>query len=81
MGEIFDPPDLAELRALTTTGEFTGDIRRCPGSPTVALLDSDGDFSQEMSWPPWRLPVAIGVQGRSGSRGRSPLGVRHTLPR
>ncbi|KOV61696.1 hypothetical protein [Streptomyces sp. MMG1121] len=58
VGEIFDPAALARLRDLTTTGEFTGDICRCPGSPTVALLDTDAEFiaagslhgDRDMSW-------------------------------
>ncbi|GGN75746.1 hypothetical protein GCM10011579_056100 [Streptomyces albiflavescens] len=44
LGEVFDRDGLAELRALTTTGEFLNDICRCHGSLTVALLDADGEF-------------------------------------
>ncbi|MGW1164985.1 hypothetical protein [Streptomyces sp. NPDC002550] len=43
-GEVLAPQELTELRALTTTGEFTGDICRRPGSPTIALLDAAGEF-------------------------------------
>ena len=43
-GEVFDPGDVAELWALTTTGEFADDICRCPGSVTIALLDAEGEF-------------------------------------
>ncbi|MES9525371.1 hypothetical protein [Streptomyces capoamus] len=42
LGEIFDDAALGELRGLATEGEFTGDICRCPGSLTVALLDAHG---------------------------------------
>ncbi|MET7697138.1 hypothetical protein [Streptomyces sp. NPDC005485] len=44
LGDVFDPDDLAELRALTTGGDFMNDICRCHGSLTVALLDADGEF-------------------------------------
>ncbi|MFF4550275.1 hypothetical protein ACFY1J_39710 [Streptomyces sp. NPDC001406] len=44
LAEIYDDDTLAELRALTTTGDFTGDICRCHGSLTVALLDAHGEF-------------------------------------
>lgn len=43
-GEVFDPEDVAELRALTTTGEFANDICRCHGSVTIALLDAECEF-------------------------------------
>ncbi|WP_262059025.1 hypothetical protein [Streptomyces sp. STR69] len=43
-GEVFDPEDVAELRALTTTGEFANDICRCHGSVTIALLDAEAEF-------------------------------------
>ncbi|MGW3175651.1 hypothetical protein [Streptomyces sp. NPDC001153] len=57
-GEVLAPQELTELRALTTTGEFTGDICRRPGSPTIALLDAAGEFigagslhgGQDISW-------------------------------
>ncbi|MGW1803665.1 hypothetical protein [Streptomyces sp. NPDC002078] len=42
--EVFAPEELTELRAPTTTGEFTRDICRCPGSPTIALLDAAAEF-------------------------------------
>ncbi|UXY30092.1 hypothetical protein [Streptomyces sp. HUAS TT20] len=42
--EIYDDDALAELCVLTTTGDFTGDICRCLGSLTVALLDAEGEF-------------------------------------
>ncbi|MEU6090335.1 hypothetical protein ABZ865_26720 [Streptomyces sp. NPDC047085] len=45
LGELFAPADLTRLRALTTSGEFTGDICRCHGGLTVALLDVDGEFT------------------------------------
>ncbi|MFJ9631201.1 hypothetical protein ACIRU8_26165 [Streptomyces sp. NPDC101175] len=44
MGEVFDADDLAELRTLTTTGEFVDDICRCFGGVTVAPLDAEGEF-------------------------------------
>lgn len=44
IGEVFDAEDLAELRALTTTGTFIDDICRCFGSVTIALLDAEGEF-------------------------------------
>ncbi|MGH1554515.1 hypothetical protein ACRAWF_29030 [Streptomyces sp. L7] len=44
IGEVFDPEELAELRTLTTTGEFADDICRCHGSVTIALLDAEGEF-------------------------------------
>lgn len=44
IGEVFDAEGLAELRALTTTGEFVDDICRCFGSVTIALLDAEGEF-------------------------------------
>ncbi|MFE0514768.1 hypothetical protein [Streptomyces sp. NPDC058964] len=44
LAEIYDDGTLAELRALTTTGDFSGDICRCHGSLTVALLDAHGEF-------------------------------------
>ncbi|GAB7104620.1 hypothetical protein JCM4814A_29340 [Streptomyces phaeofaciens JCM 4814] len=44
LAEVYDDDALAELRELTTTGAFTGDICRCFGSLTVALLDARGDF-------------------------------------
>lgn len=43
-GEVFAPEDLAELRALTTTGAFADDVCRCHGGPTIALLDAEGEF-------------------------------------
>ena len=43
-GEVFDSENVAELRALTTTGEFIDDICRCHGSMTIALLDTEGEF-------------------------------------
>ncbi|WP_043680197.1 hypothetical protein [Streptomyces xylophagus] len=43
-GEVFDPEGVAELRALTTTGEFSNGICRCHGSVTIALLDAEGEF-------------------------------------
>ncbi|MFJ9820550.1 hypothetical protein ACIRU3_35820 [Streptomyces sp. NPDC101151] len=45
LGELFDPDGLARLRALTTAGEFAGDICRCHGSLTVALLDAECEFT------------------------------------
>jgi len=44
LAEVYDDDALTELRELTTSGEFTGDICRCFGSLTVALLDARGDF-------------------------------------
>ncbi|MCX5237799.1 hypothetical protein [Streptomyces prunicolor] len=44
IGEVFDAEDLAELRVLTTTGEFANDICRCFGSVTIALLDAEAEF-------------------------------------
>ncbi|MFF3908675.1 hypothetical protein ACFYZJ_22420 [Streptomyces sp. NPDC001848] len=44
LGAVFDSDDLAELRALTTTGDFLDDIYRCRGSGTVALPDAEGEF-------------------------------------
>ncbi|MFB7337278.1 hypothetical protein FNH09_31775 [Streptomyces adustus] len=44
LAEVYDDDALAELRELTTSGAFTGDICRCHGSLTVALLDAGGDF-------------------------------------
>ena len=44
LGEVFDSADLAELRSLTTAGEFQDDICRCHGSVTIALLDMDCEF-------------------------------------
>ncbi|WP_329334415.1 hypothetical protein OG866_13115 [Streptomyces sp. NBC_00663] len=44
LGEVFDPADLAELRALSTTGTFLDDRCRCHGSLTIALLDTDAEF-------------------------------------
>lgn len=44
LGEVFGSEDLAELRALTTTGTFTDDICRCHGSVTIALLDAECEF-------------------------------------
>ncbi|WP_406454247.1 hypothetical protein OH768_16245 [Streptomyces sp. NBC_01622] len=44
IGEVFDAEDLAELRALITTGTFIDDICRCFGSVTIALLDAEGEF-------------------------------------
>ncbi|MFF4255981.1 hypothetical protein ACFY1L_32715 [Streptomyces sp. NPDC001663] len=43
-GEVFDPEALAELRSLTTAGEFADDICRCHGGLTIALLDAEGEF-------------------------------------
>jgi hypothetical protein len=43
-GELLAPEALAELRELTTTGEYRDGICRCHGSLTVALLGADGDF-------------------------------------
>ncbi|MDG4858637.1 hypothetical protein P8605_10820 [Streptomyces sp. T-3] len=43
-GEIFDQDGLAQLRTLTTTGQFLGDVCRCLGSLTIGLLDADGEF-------------------------------------
>ncbi|MGQ5639797.1 MULTISPECIES: hypothetical protein [unclassified Streptomyces] len=94
-GEIFEPSDLAELRVLTTTGEFTGDICRCPGSPTLALLDSDGEFiatgslhgGRDVSWERARFRNNLTVADPDAlmaflerHRGQSSPGVRHTLP-
>ncbi|WP_053709966.1 hypothetical protein [Streptomyces sp. NRRL B-3648] len=42
LGEVFDDAALGELRGLATEGEFAGDICRCPGSLTVALLNAQG---------------------------------------
>jgi hypothetical protein len=44
LAEIYDADALAELRRLTTTGDFLGDRCRCHGSLTVALLDASGEF-------------------------------------
>ncbi|MER6352258.1 hypothetical protein ABT186_10495 [Streptomyces sp. NPDC001634] len=44
LGEVCDPEELAELRALTTAGDFLDDICRCYGSLTLALLDAEGEF-------------------------------------
>ncbi|MDV9176999.1 hypothetical protein R6V09_43595 [Streptomyces sp. W16] len=44
VGEVFDAEDLAELRTLTTTGEFADGICRCYGGVTIALLDAEGEF-------------------------------------
>ncbi|SBT44157.1 hypothetical protein [Micromonospora auratinigra] len=41
LAEITDRDRLARLRELTTTGDFTGDICRCPGRLTLALYDAD----------------------------------------
>ena len=42
LGWIEDPEALSELRVLSTTGSFTGDVCRCLGSLTLSLHDADG---------------------------------------
>ncbi|MET9610581.1 hypothetical protein ABZZ17_36815 [Streptomyces sp. NPDC006512] len=42
LGRVESAGDLAELRALSTTGTHTGDLCRCHGSVTFALHDADG---------------------------------------
>ncbi|GAA3375984.1 hypothetical protein GCM10020367_45890 [Streptomyces sannanensis] len=49
LGEAFDTAELARLRELTTTGEFTGDICRCRGSVTIGLLDVDAEWIGQAS--------------------------------
>ncbi|MFE5208531.1 hypothetical protein [Streptomyces sp. NPDC056600] len=49
LAEVFDPGALAGLLALTTRGAFTGDVCRCLGSVTVALLDQDAEFTASAS--------------------------------
>ncbi|MEU2926604.1 hypothetical protein ABZ636_16405 [Streptomyces sp. NPDC007251] len=74
VGEVFDRAGLAELRALTTTGEFLGDLCRCPGSPTVALLDADGAFigsgalhgGRDISWERGRFRNNLTVADPDG---------------
>jgi hypothetical protein len=75
-GEVFTPAGLAELRALTTAGDFTGDICRCPGSPTLALLDADGEFigtgslhgGTDVSWERGRFRNNLTVADPEGLR-------------
>ncbi|KUN81922.1 hypothetical protein AQJ66_22935 [Streptomyces bungoensis] len=74
VGEVFDPDGPAELRALTSTGTFTGGLRRCPGSPTVALLDADGAFvasgsphgGRDISWERGRFRNNLTVADPGG---------------
>ncbi|MFF5017481.1 hypothetical protein [Streptomyces sp. NPDC001165] len=74
LGELFAPAGLAQLRALTTVGEFTGDICRCPGSLTVALLDADCEFTgagslhggTDLSWERGRFRNNLAVADPEG---------------
>ncbi|WP_433606384.1 hypothetical protein ACQP2P_29890 [Dactylosporangium sp. CA-139114] len=43
LAELREPPALGALRALTTTGRFTGDICRCHGHTTVVLRGTAGE--------------------------------------
>ncbi|OIK01984.1 hypothetical protein BIV25_04225 [Streptomyces sp. MUSC 14] len=75
-GEVFARGGLAELRALTATGDFTGDICRCPGSPTLALLDADAEFigrgslhgGTDVSWERGRFRNNLTVADPEGLR-------------
>ncbi|MGV9247404.1 hypothetical protein [Streptomyces sp. NPDC003710] len=49
VAEVFEHDDLAQLRALTTTGESPGDIRRCFGSLTIALPDAEDECAGSVS--------------------------------
>ncbi|MCF3133445.1 hypothetical protein [Streptomyces olivochromogenes] len=74
LAEIYDDDVLAELRVLTTTGDFTGDICRCHGSLTVGLLDARGDFlgggslhgETDVSWEPRRFRNNLAVADPAG---------------
>lgn len=44
LGWVETPDDLAQLRVLSRTGSFTGDICRCHGSLTLSLHDVRGDL-------------------------------------
>ncbi|CAL9566861.1 hypothetical protein [Streptomyces sp. enrichment culture] len=50
LAELYDADALAELRSLTTSGDFLGDRCRCHGHLTVALLDASGEFVGHGSW-------------------------------
>nr|BFE60401.1 hypothetical protein GCM10020063_049270 [Dactylosporangium thailandense] len=43
LAELREPPALGALRALSTTGRFTGDICRCHGHTTVVLRGTAGE--------------------------------------
>ncbi|GIE76592.1 hypothetical protein Aph02nite_25420 [Actinoplanes philippinensis] len=43
LAEIDEPGAVGEVRALTTTGRFSGDICRCHGGPTIVLRDGEGE--------------------------------------
>ncbi len=49
LAELRSVESIAAVRALTTTGRFTGDICRCHGGQTVVLLDSCGRVTTSAS--------------------------------
>ncbi|MFG1761006.1 hypothetical protein [Micromonospora echinofusca] len=44
LARLTDRTRMDRARELTTNGQFTGDICRCPGGPTLALYDADGQI-------------------------------------
>ncbi|MEU8515759.1 hypothetical protein AB0C76_29905 [Kitasatospora sp. NPDC048722] len=93
LGWIEGPDELAQLRALTAEGRFTGDVCRCPGSVTLSLHDADGEpvgsgtvHSTDVAWERARfrdnLTVAdpVGLMLFLAGRGAPGL-LLHLVPR